>query len=154
MQSPETCPECGADWSDGQTCQDRFHQMLFWEAERPEIGVVHHLMVLCHHLQHPSLYSEDGLRYSRKLLDDFVANGVTPEEARRRNREAVSSENRHWKVTARPDSVGAYERPIHWTMTSADVVARGIDNYVHSVGEWAQSVYDALRAADEADARS
>lgn len=150
MQQPQACPECGADRRDGQTCQDDFHQMLFWEAENPANGEVHHLMVLCYHLQHPSLYSGDGLRYARRLLDDFVANGVTPQEARWNNRAAVSSTNRQWKVTARPDSVGAYARPVNWTMTAADVVARGIDAYIDSVYAWAQSVYDSICRSEAA----
>jgi hypothetical protein len=31
------------------TCQDNFYQMLYWEAENPALGIVHHLMVLSSH---------------------------------------------------------------------------------------------------------
>src|SRR5512145_2930017 len=69
-------PECNAPWQEGQTCQDHFHQMLFWENEHPPLGEVHHLMVLCYHLQHPSLYAPEGLEYAKGLLVDFIERGL------------------------------------------------------------------------------
>ena len=64
MVSSTLCSECGETLADGRTCADDFHQLLFWENERPELGEVHHLLVLCYHLQHPSLYSAEGLALS------------------------------------------------------------------------------------------
>jgi len=139
-----TCPECGAVLAECQTCRDHFDQMLYWESEDSSRWEVHHLMVLCYHVQHPSLYSKEGLQYSLGLLDKFVVQGIDPAEVRRQSRDQVASGNRSWKVTARPDSIGAYDRPITWTMTAADVVAQGADNYVDSVRAWAQAVYDSL----------
>jgi len=138
------CPECGAAWTHGRTCEGDFHQMLFWENERPELGAVHHLMVLCYHLQHPSLYSAEGLRFSRQLLRDFVVRGILPEEARRRSLEAVDSGQREWSVTARPGNRGSYERPVAWTMLARDVVGSGIDNYPASVQKWAMLIVNLL----------
>jgi hypothetical protein len=122
--------------------------MLFWENEDPARGEVHHLMVLCYHLQHPSLYSAEGLRYARQLLADFVAGGLSPEEARRRNREAVDSGQRDWSITARPGDRGAYERPIVWAMTAGDVVAGGAEDYCKNVREWAIDVSQRLNMID------
>ncbi len=63
------CPECETPWTNGHTCQGSFYQMLGWESERPSVlGEVHHLMVLCYHLQHPSLYSPEGLSLSTPLM--------------------------------------------------------------------------------------
>ena len=138
------CPECGALWNYGRTCADDFHQMLFWENERPELGEVHHLMVLCYHLQHPSLYSAAGLAHARELLREFVVDGLTPQEVRRRNREAVASGRREWRVTARPGDKGSYERPPAWTMRARDVVAGGIDRYRAGVHTWAKSIVELL----------
>lgn len=134
------CDECGAPRTDGRTCQDYFQQMLFWENEDPARGVVHHLMVLCYYLQHPSLYSAAGLAHGRKLLADFVVHGKSAEEVRRASRERVDSGNRQWSVTARPDDQGAYERPVAWRMTAADVVAGGPEVYVRNVRVWSESV--------------
>jgi hypothetical protein len=140
-----SCPECGATWVEGQTCQDYFHQMLFWENEDPARGEVHHLMVLCYHLQHPSLYSVEGLAYSRGLLADFVERGLNTEEVRRRNRQQVASDNRPWSITARPGNQGHYEQPPVWTLTAEDVVDGGPDAYQSNVRQWACSIANSLR---------
>jgi hypothetical protein len=118
--------------------------MLFWEAENPAYGVVHHLMVLCYHLQHPSLYSLEGLAIGKQLLVGFLKHGLTTDETRRRSRAKLDSGARKFKITARPDSIGGYDRPIEWTMTAAEVTAGGADHYVEYVNLWAQSVYDSL----------
>lgn len=140
----QKCSECSAALADGQMCRDYFHQMLFWEDEDPERWKVHHLMVLCYHLQHPSLYSAQGLTAARGLLADFVGRGLSPEEVRRRNREHVASGKREWPITARPGNRGAYKRPIMWTMTAGDVVAGGAERYCENVKAWAASVSKSL----------
>ena len=62
MEASQKCPECGAAWKAEESCETYFHQMLFWEAEHPAYGAeVHHLLVLCYYLQHPSLYSPDRI---------------------------------------------------------------------------------------------
>ena len=147
METRQTCPECGAVWQEGQTCQDYFYSMLAWEHEKPENLTVHHLMVLGYHLQHPSLYSPEGLRGAIRLLDEFVGRGLKPEQVRKQNRAAVDSSQRTWKITARPDSHGAYDCPVHWTMTAANVIENGIDNYCGSVRAWAHSMYESLKGA-------
>lgn len=147
MDSQIVCTECGAVLAEGTTCETVFHQMLFWEAEFPELGVVHHLMVLCYHLQHPSLYSQDGLVAGIELLTTFVRDGRSPAEVRRASSDKVNSNTRQWKVTARPDSKGAYAYRVTWTMRAGDVVANGADHYIDSTREWAQSVYESISAA-------
>ncbi len=149
MAMSKVCPECGAALNEESTCQEIFGQLLVWEHENPEERYpVHNLLVLCYHLQHPSLYSPDGLRYAQKLLVEFVENDASPQEVRRRDRGRVDSGRRNWKITARDGSVGAYPNPIHWTLTSADVIARGPDRYADSVREWARSVLVDLRASN------
>jgi Family of unknown function (DUF5946) len=118
-----------------------------WEAENPDYGIVHHLMVLCYHLQHPSLYSPEGLDEGITLLSDFLERGLTPEQVRKRNRGVLSSSTRTWKITGTPASHGAYEYPITWTMTAANVIEGGMDNYYNSVRTWARSVLEALERA-------
>lgn len=139
------CPECGAGWDDGVTCQDHFHQMLFWESERPEIGVVHHLMVLCYHLQHPGLYAPAGLEHAKTLLVKFVEEGVSPQTLRARMRDQVDSGKRQFKIKAKGDLRGAYPQPIRWTLTAAEIVAAGSDQYVASVEAWARATLTDLR---------
>jgi hypothetical protein len=146
MKTPATCPECGAAWNAGQTCETYFHQMLFWEAEYPAAGAeVHHLMVLCYHLQHPNLYSPEGLEEARRLLVEFVEDGTSPVEVRKCNRARVDSSRRNWKIRGTAASHGTYAQAIAWKMTAADVVASESENYCDSVRSWAQSVNEALK---------
>jgi Family of unknown function (DUF5946) len=146
METIQVCPECGTTWHNGETCQDYFYQMLFWEAENPNYGVVHHLMVLCYHLQHPSLYSPQGLREGIKLLRDFLECGLTPDQVRKRNQSVLNSSTRTWKITGTLTSHGTYDHPIAWTMTASDVIEKGKDDYCDSVQAWARSVHEALEA--------
>lgn len=147
METPATCPECGAVWMDDQTCETCFHQMLFWEAEYPVYGAeVHHLTVLCYYLQHPSLYSPAGLNEARRLLVEFVEHGASPVEVRQRNRARVDSSRRDWKITATSTSRGSYAQAMTWKMTPADVVAGGSENYCANVRTWARLIDEALKA--------
>ena len=147
MVTTQVCPECGAEWHNGEACQDYFYQMLFWEAENPDYGIVHHLMVLCYNLQHPSLYSPEGLREAITLLHDFLERGLTPAQVRKRNRSVLNSSTRTFNITGTPASPGRYDHPITWTMTAADVLERGMDNYCDNVRTWARSVDEALPRA-------
>ena len=146
MEAPQKCPECGASWTRDQTCESSFHQMLFWEAEYPVYGEVHHLMVLCYYLQHPSLYSPAGLHEARRLLAEFVERGTAPFEVRQRNRDRVDSSKRDWKITGTPAAQGSYQQPQQWVLTAVDVVAGGADNYCDNVRTWARLINEALRA--------
>ncbi len=143
----QQCTDCGAEWKDGKTCEDDFHQMLFWEGDNPGNWAVHHLMVLCYHLQHPRLYSADGLTEGKRLLVEFVQNGVSTEEIRSRNKDRVDSGKRTWKIKVTADSKGAYANPVQWSMTVADVIAGGIESYCDNVRKWAQSMLDTLKSS-------
>lgn len=143
MEETKTCPACGAV---GDNCEADFHQMLFWEAEQPEIWDVHHLMVLAYHLQHPHLYSIEGLENALVLLKDFVGEGLAPQFIRKRNAPAVDSGKRKFTITARPDSIGAYPSQPQWTMTVRDVVAAGLESYCDNVRAWAKSIDESLKA--------
>ncbi len=150
VNSTQSCPECGTDWQDGVTCTDHFHQMLFWENEYPEYTYqVHHYLVLCYHLQHPSLYSREMLPGAVRLLGDFLR-GVSTEAARSSSRDVLDSGKRDWKITGTPESHGEYEHPVRWTMTAADITADSVENYEHNVRLWAQTTYDTLQASGNA----
>ena len=151
METVQVCPECGAEWKYGETCQDHFYQMLFWEAENPNYGEVHHLMVLCYHPQHPSLYSPEGLHEAINLLDDFLERGLTPEQVRKRNRSALNSSTRTWKITGTPTSYGVYDHPIAWTMTAESVIDDGKHQYCDSIRSWAISVHEAIKTSQSDD---
>lgn len=146
MMLPEQCPECLSPWSEGVTCEDHFHQMCSWELEYL-VYDVHHLMVLCYHIQHPSLYSPDGLRFAQHLLVEFVEQGVSPQQIRQRERINLDSGQRKLKINGTPAYHGTYQQPVVWSMTPAHVVAGGLDNYCNNVREWARCVLADLRAS-------
>jgi len=148
METIQRCPECGAEVQEGQTCQENFYQMLGWESEQPANWAVHHLTVLCYHLQHPSLYSPEGLRAGFTLLTDFLERGTTPTEVRKQRGAQADSGARTWKIKGTPESHGAYDPPVVWSMTTNQVIAAGIDNYCDSVRAWASSMLISLKTSD------
>jgi len=143
------CTGCGERRPASTSCEQDFHTLLGWENEFPGYGEVHHLLVLCYHLQHPSLYSPEGLAQAKGLLLDFLEGGKTANEVRRANRERVSSFNRKWKVTARPGSQGAYSRHIDWRMRILELALDDHTRYRENVRRWAASILEDLRAAGE-----
>jgi hypothetical protein len=146
IEAPRRCAECGASWINGQTCEDHFHQLLYWEAENPAYRAeVHHLMVLCYYVQHPSLYSPEGLNEARRLLAEFVEHDLSPVEARQRNRAHVDSNRRNWKIKGTAASHGSYAHAMVWKITASDVVAGGSENYCDNVRGWAESVNAVLK---------
>lgn len=151
MGSPTFCDQCGAPLGEGQTCQDDFHQMLIWESDRPEYWQVHHLMVLCYHLQHPNLYSAEGLAGAKKLLVEFLENGVSPEDIRQREGRKLDSGNRKWRIKGSASSHGAYLHPVIWTMTVREVVLGGKQRYIENVFKWASSVRQSIQDSDNTD---
>jgi hypothetical protein len=151
MEPLTHCPECGSDWSNGITCRDHFEQMLAWEFEYPEVNTVHHLTVACYHIQHPSLYSPEGLRGAIQLLGEFLDGGLTPQEVRRRDRQKLDSSVRKYKITGTPASHGVYHPSVQWTMTAANVIAGGPAFYDQNVKRWARSVLVALKASGQAE---
>lgn len=142
------CADCRADLGENQSCDAYFHQMLFWENENPSNGQVHHLMVLCYHLQHPALYSPEGLEHGRHLLKQFIVERLSPEQVRQKQRSEVASDNRDWKIKGTADSPGRYYQPINWHMNAADVVAGGIEKYCQNVERWAAAVYDQIASVE------
>jgi len=145
------CDECGGLHAGERTCQDDFHQMLYWENEDARRGVVHHLTVLCYHLQHPGLLSPEWLEEAPGLLADFIERGLTTEEVRRRDRARVSSGKRRWKVAATEERRGRYARRPDWRVRALDVVAAGAEAYVDSVQAWARAVLEDLRTTQFTD---
>ena len=115
MSSAPTCPECATVWQDGETCQDCFYQMLYWEAENPGYGEVHHLMVLCYYPSSIPACTRPKV-WKRACGCWWISWKAIylPQEARRRMQGKVSSRRRHWKLVATPQASGAYPYPVRW----------------------------------------
>ena len=143
---PETwyaCEACGATRRDARTCDEDFHTLLAWEYERPELRQQHHLLVLAYHLQHPRLYSPEGLAYARQMLANFLV-GLSSAAARARAQAVLGPDRRGWRLTGTPTSYGSYPSRPEWPVTVADVIASGIDDAATQVQRWARTTQTAL----------
>jgi hypothetical protein len=118
--------------------------MLAWEWEH-QLFAVHHLLVLCYHLQHPRQYSPAGLEGAEKLLVDFVEGGVSPQAMCQQISQQVVSGQREYTIKGTPAAHGAYRHPIQWDMCAADVTHAGVEQYEASVRRWADCTLKALR---------
>jgi hypothetical protein len=105
-------------------------------------------MVLSYYLQHPTIYSQEGLDDAIKLLAEFIETRITPDEVRKREKDRLNSNRRRFKITSTEDSRGTYAHPVKWKRTASDVVASGPENYVANVKSWAMSIYNHLKATD------
>jgi len=140
------CPDCGGAIPEDGACLDHFNLMIVWEWEH-QLYDVHHLMVLSYYLQHPHLYSREGLEGALELLRRFIIKGEYVFDVREELRPSVQQNKRNYPVTARPDNIGAYAYPVTWTMSAADVVAAGVSAYTERIYAWADSLVGSLRAA-------
>ncbi len=132
------CPKCGAEYSAGDDCQNRFNLCLALEYENPTAyGAVHHLTVLCYMLQHNE-YSHQVWLESREMLREFVEQGTSPAEMRARNRGRVDSGKRNWRITRGPKFSRFAD--IRWTRTIADVQLDNAEDYCADVRLWAESL--------------
>src|SRR5690349_4727001 len=120
-----SCPQCGADFPAGETCEARFHLLLVREFENPAYGAVHHFTVPCYMLQH-NAYSRAGWLESRALLARFVQ-GLPPAVAWQENRLQVDSGKRVWSFT-RGDKLAEVDQ-LAWTRTIADVRLDTAEHY-------------------------
>ncbi len=134
-----TCPQCGAALDPGETCRERFDALQLLELASPAYYAAHHLSVPTWMLQHNE-YSRRGWLEVRRLLAEFVHEGVTPEEARRRARGASSGSRKGWSITRGPKL--AEVEGVEWTRTVADVRSDSAEHYVEDVRRWAESVLE------------
>ena len=108
------------------------------EFENPAtFGAVHHLTVACYMLQHNG-YSREGWLEVRKMVAQFVEEGVKPAEVRKRNQSRFDSRQREWSITKGP-KLAEFDT-ITWSRTIADVRLDDPQSYCADVECWAESV--------------
>lgn len=133
----QKCPQCGADLPPEEPCQYRFDVCMALEYENPTtFGAVHHLTVACYMLQH-NAYSREVWLEARKMIAQFVQDGIPPAEMRRRYRLKLESRHRTWRVTK--DAKLSEFDTIIWTRTIADVRFGDPQVYCADVKRWATS---------------
>lgn len=141
--SQTSCPECGAIWRDGWTCDYYFGELNSREyVNLAGSGVVHHLNVICHSVQHPSRFTEEALAWYRERLTGLVEGRLTVDDLRQEGRDHDQS-RRNWKITRRTPAEPVLK---HWTMTVADVATRPVEEHVELVKQWAASIVEDWKA--------
>jgi hypothetical protein len=128
------CPECGADGA----YEARFQELVAKELADPGYGVVHHLTVATHMLQHSSTLTLEGWLLERGLLVESVIHSKPPSLVRKEVRREVDSANRKFSIASKSG------RPVisktRWAKTIMSVRAENADVYCRDVIEWAKSV--------------
>jgi len=138
-QKMPKCSWCGADLIDHEPCQQRFERCMAMEFENPAtFGSVHHLTVTCYMLQH-NAYTRHAWLEARKMIAQFIQEGIAPAELRMRNQTRLDGKQRNWSVTRGAKLVEFNE--IAWTRTIADICLDNPDIYCVGVKLWAASVF-------------
>ena len=138
------CPDCGAVFKDGSTCQDVFENFLALEFSDPAYGEVHFFTVACFMIQHRR-YSRAALGWIARQLRDSLENGVTIQHIRRQAQQQVRQDERSWKVLRPPDE--PLPEKIPWSVTIADVAgqAQDADLYCAGVLAWARATLTEMK---------
>lgn len=137
------CTECG-----GESCEDCFHALLAYEAERPEaFGAVHHLTVSCFYLQHPRGYAHTTLRAWRELVSDALEVRTNVAQIRARNEREFGGATRVRDAGSEAPATW----PRNWPLHVCDVIRPGdtpsVDDYVRRARDWAAAVRATLDAS-------
>ena len=151
----ERCPECGARLRQGTACRDNFHDMLAleWQVPGGAGELAHFYAVSAYILQHPDSmsYTVESLAWLRTAVADSLAHGARVEDLRagaRREGRAAGRVTRRAGDSVRRRCVSG------WSMTVADVLEAGVDDYCEHVRSWAASVIEDLAASGPAGAAS
>jgi hypothetical protein len=131
--------ECGEA---AEACETAWGECLSLEFRDPEYGVVHHLTVASHMLQHPSRLSAAGWWAERRLLAEFLDDGKRPEEVRRRSVPTGRSLKR-----GEPQALEG----MTWSRTVVHVGRGGAEAYRRDVRSWARAVLDDLAEGGPAE---
>lgn len=136
--SPNQCPECGAAYQDGLTCESVFNEFLVLEFTDAGYGLVHMLTVACYMIQH-GRYSDEGLVWIENRLREYLEKGIPTEQIRRQAAQEAAQDRRNWKVTRRPGDPPQAKIP--WSMSILDVAAQYQDaeSYRRLVRQWAET---------------
>ena len=140
VEQSQKCPQCGAEVPLGGQCRNRFDLCLAYEYENPTtFGAVHHLTVACYMLQH-NAYSRNVWLAAREMVTQFIYQGITPADVRKKNRKRLDSGQRNWRVT-KGEKLSEFDA-IVWSRTIADVRLDDPEIYCVDVRRWAISVLE------------
>lgn len=140
----QNCLQCGADILSGGQCRDRFDQCLALEFENPAtFGRVHFLTVTCYMLQH-NAYSKEAWLETRKLLAQFIQEGISPANMSKKYQQKLDNSRRNWSIT-KGTKLTEFDT-IHWSRTIADIRLDSPELYCVDVERWAGSIVNDTEA--------
>lgn len=138
------CPECGALWPEGFSCEGAFHALLAREWQDPELQAEHFFLVACYNLQHPSSFTEEALKNLQQGLSAKLETGLSILDLRKRAEEAFDGPNRVRKPEA--------ERQVvlrKWTFTLVEVYAKGaLEGAAQRVRDWANAIHQQVKSKE------
>ena len=134
------CPECGAIWRDGFTCQDVFDHMIVLEFSNPIAGSVHYYTVTCFMMQH-NRYADAAFADMFPQLTALVNGEKTLDEVRVYVHRTAAQDKRTYSIIG-----GSTRKPREWSLTILDAYTTEMDQYVERVMRWARSIVDDLTA--------
>lgn len=132
------CSDCGGAVPNDAQCSDRFWEAQAIEGGNPDYYAVHQLSVPAYYLQH-NLYSRSGWLAVRKLMGEFLFEGLTPQYARQKYRDDFDGGNRTESITR--GAKLAEVATVKWSFTMADVRVDTAAHYCEDVQRWAERVF-------------
>lgn len=131
------CPECGALWPEGFSCEQAFHALLAQEWQDPDLQAEHFFLVACYNLQHPASFTDEALKNLQQGLFARLETGLSILDLRKRAEARFNGSNRVKKPEA--------ERQVQlrrWTFTLVDVYAEGaLEGAAERVRDWANAIH-------------
>ena len=116
---PAACPECGAIYPAGWTCDETLGWVLGWEQTDLALARLHFVTVACFNLQHPSRFLPEALDGLLDALRRFFDEGASTEEIRRAHADRYAGAARVLRSTPSPPVLRS------WPITVADIWADG-----------------------------
>lgn len=144
------CEQCGADQPHGASCEECFHALLAFEAERPEaFGAVHHITVSCYSLQHPRGYTRAALNAWRALIADALDGRASIAQFRARAGEDFRGAVRIREPGESPPAWWPRDWPLHVRDLIRPNELPSLDAYVARAREWAGAIRSVLDASEQ-----
>ena len=136
------CPECGGQFTAGETCTDRYHACLALEYPNPAYGQVHHFTVLAYMLQHPQQLSADGWQAMRQLLRQFLLDGISPARMRQLIQQQQKTQPKSFSMVKGEPAV---QPRWAWSKTIMDVRLDTPTIYCADVRAWAEAIHNDIQ---------
>lgn len=137
------CPLCGASYSNGEDCEQRFHQFLGLEFTDPAYGVVHFYTVASYMIQHQR-YSDQGNLWIQEMILSAIDRQMNFRQIRDQAETAVGDRLQKGRII-REKNAPRLEK-IVWSTTISDV-AEVMDDataYCNAVLLWARKTAEEM----------